>query len=692
MSENLTLANSGNLGFHIQNVLNGNRRFENAAQLVSRMILEKKVEKKIRAGKPVYDFEFFRQGKKSIVGWYEEINDFVHFVKDAAEGGPAKEYAFVLVGEPGNGKTFFVDYICSKYREFLSLEGNRKYTFSFTGLDKALGYHEKVAELESVTYEDPMILAMNLFEHKQESMEFLSRCGFNDISIEKMYRNYRPLGASTEYLWHKLLNKFDGNLENILEHIKVVPVSMRESLGTITGKYSAKDIITSSSVDLLGEESLQHILLLNPGDPNRFDLRRGALARVAGSGIHFSDELFRNKRDLVQVYLGVIQDRQIVLDGFIWPIDVLIIATSNNDVYNEYLLEKTEKPITDRCRICYVSHNTDYNLQRVLTGYSLGNKVRTTILGEEMHEDPNLNFAISVAAVLTRLPISEKLTPVELMKLEAGEVAGDKGTNALTEVKDFVNAFPDVTKRWGQKGLGHRDLGRILQILSSFSESNEGKCRFAKDVFRAAHRVILDYVTESADKEKYIKDLKIAKLLYREHVKTAIFNAYRGDAQAIRKDVMAYVNMVIGSSEDSENLGPDSTWRYFDRQAKKFTSIKIDPNFMNSVEGRLGINTDERRNSHRNTLRRIYGQKINTQELDYDFMDNESLVRAVTDVRLNSDVAGAASLVGALANRQNDENLKIYSRMIDTMINILGYCPTCAEKTIEYFCEKQDEG
>lgn len=692
MSENPTLSSLGDLGFHIQNVTDGTRKFENAAQLVSRMILEKKVEKKIHAGKPVYDFEFFRQGKKSIVGWYDEINDFVHFVKDAAEGGPAKEYAFVLVGEPGNGKTFFVDYVCSKYREFLSLEGNRKYTFSFTGLDKALGYHEKVSELESVTYEDPMILAMNLFDSKQKSMEYLAKNGFADKDVEKMFRNYRPLGASTEYLWHRLINKFDGDLVKILEHVKVSPVSMRESLGTITGKYSAKDIITSSSVDLLGEESLQHILLLNPGDPNRFDLRRGALARVAGSGIHFSDELFRNKRDLVQVYLGVIQDRQIILDGFIWPIDVLIIATSNNDVYNQYLAEKTEKPITDRCRICYVSHNTDYNLQRVLTGYSLGNKVRTTILGEEMHQDPNLNFALSVAVVLSRLPNSEKLTPIELMKLEAGEIAGDKGTNALVEVKDFVNAFPDVTKRWGQKGLGHRDLGRILQILSSFSESNEGKCRFALDVFKAAHRVILDYVTESTDKEKYIKDLEIAKTLYREHVKIAIFNAYRGDAQAIRKDVMAYVNMVIGSSENPEDLGPDNTWRYFDRQTGKRTAIKIDPNFMNSVESRLGINSEERRNSHRNSIRRIYGQKINTQETEYDFMDNESLVRAVTDVRLNSDVAGAASLVGALANRTNEENTKIYSRMIDAMINKLGYCPTCAEKTIEYFCAKKDEG
>ena len=45
---------------------------------------------------------------------YDEINSFVSFVKDAAEGGSSKEMAYVLVGEPGNGKTFFVDFLCTQ--------------------------------------------------------------------------------------------------------------------------------------------------------------------------------------------------------------------------------------------------------------------------------------------------------------------------------------------------------------------------------------------------------------------------------------------------------------------------------------------------------------------------------------------------------------------------------------------------
>jgi serine protein kinase len=62
--------------------------------------------------------------------------------------------------------------------------------------------------------------------------------------------------------------------------------------------------------------------------------------------------------------------------------------------------------------------------------------------------------------VLTRLARSEKLTPIETMKLAAGEVAGEKSIKTLAEVIDTLNQDPDITKRFGQKGLGQRNLGR----------------------------------------------------------------------------------------------------------------------------------------------------------------------------------------------------------------------------------------
>ena len=685
----MTKKNTSALHRHLSEVKEGKRCYENAFQGVARMILESDIEKVVVNGKTTYDFSIFRGGKKHIIGMYDEINSFVSYVKDAAENGSSKEMAFVLVGEPGNGKTFLVEFVCSRYREFLSQEQNRKYSFRFTGLDKIGGYG-RITSIESQTYEDPMILGMNIYDSPDQNREFLAQeIGFSDNEIENLWVDYRPLGACSAFIWNDIRRYTNDDISKMLEFIDIIPVPMTESLGTVTGKYPAKDKITSSAVDLLGEESIQRLLhITETNNPYRFDLRRGALARVAGGGVHFSDEIFKNKKDLVQVYLGVIQNRNIEIDGYKWPIDTLIIATSNNSEFNRFLAEKEEAPIVDRCRICYVSHNTNYKLQKDLTIYAIGNETRTTLNREYLHQDPNLNYAASVAVVLTRLARSEKLTPIETMKLSAGEVAGEKSIKTLAEVIDTLNQDPDITKRFGQKGLGQRNLGRAIQLLFESSETNEGKCMFAYDIFKALERIILDYVTDANDRAKYLEDLKTAKGLYRERIMTEMFNAYMDEPLAIRKDVMSYVNMIIGI--DAENLGPDKMWKYKDPQTGELRALKIDERYIKSVEERLGLKTSEQRETFRTSIRKIYGQKISVDP-EYDFMDNLELVKAVTDVRLKSDIAGAGSLIGALANRTNEENQKLYDRMVDTMLNKLGYCQTCAQKTIEYFCTQEDE-
>jgi len=681
--------NANTLHHHLTEVKEDKRRFENAFQGVSRMILDSEITKVVVNGKTTYDFSLFREGPKHMIGMYDEINSFVSYVKDAAEGGSSKEMAFVLVGEPGNGKTFLVDFLSAKYRDFLSKEKNRKYTFKFLNLAKLENYG-RIATIESQTYEDPMILAMNLFEEPDQNREFLAKqIGFSDKEVETFFENYRPIGACSGYIWNDIRNFTGGAIDEMLKFIEIIPVPLTESLGTVTGKYPAKDKITSSSVDLLGEESIQRLLhITDTNNPYRFDLRRGALARVAGGGIHFSDEIYKNKKDLVQVYLGVIQNRSIEIDGYKWPIDTLIVATSNNSEFHRFLSEKEEAPIVDRCRICYVSHNTNYKLQKDLTKYAIGSETRTTLTRENLHQDPNLNYATSIAVVLSRLPRSEKLTPVETMKLSAGEVAGEKSIKTLAEVIDTLNQDPNIINRFGQKGLGQRNLGRAIQLLIESSETNEGRCMFAYDIFKALDRIILDYVTEANDRTKYLEDLKTAKGLYRERIMTEMFNAYMDEPFAIRKDVMNYVNMIIGI--DAENLGPDKMWKYKNPQTGELKALKIDERYINSVEERLGLKSEEQRDSFRTSIRKIYGQKISVNP-DYDFMDNLELVKAVTDVRLKSDIAGAGSLIGALANRTNEENQKLYDRMIDTMLEKLGYCKTCAQKTIEYFCTQEDE-
>ena len=106
---------------------------------------------------------------------------------------------------------------------------------------------------------------------------------------------------------------------------------------------------------------------------------------------------------------------------------------------------------------------------------------------------------------------------METLKLAAGEIAGEKSIKTLSEVIDTLNQEPDITRRFGQKGLGQRNLGRAIQLQIESSETNEGRCMFAYDIFKSLERIVLDYVSEANDRGKYLDDLKIARGLYREN-------------------------------------------------------------------------------------------------------------------------------------------------------------------------------
>ena len=229
-------ADPKSLVYHVDAVKKGERVFEDAFQGVSRMILETGIRKVTVKRKTTYQFDLFSRGKKHLVGMFDEINSFVSFVKDASEGGSSREMAFVLVGEPGNGKTFFVEYLCARYREFLSVDKNRKYTFKFRNLDKIGGYGN-IQTIESQTYEDPMILAMSFKETQDASMTYLSkRFKLKDKEIEDLYDKYRPLGTCSAYIWNQIREFTGDDPVKMMDFIEISPVPLIESLGTITGK------------------------------------------------------------------------------------------------------------------------------------------------------------------------------------------------------------------------------------------------------------------------------------------------------------------------------------------------------------------------------------------------------------------------------------------------------------------------
>ena len=686
---------------HVQHVAHGTVRFQNAYESVYEMILNGGHETKIVNGQPKTDFKIFRQGNRPMVGMYNEIMSLVSYIKNGAENGPAREMAFVIIGEAGNGKTTLIEYLCDKYREHVSMPANQRFTFRFTGLDNekfdnAFG----LANMESQTFEDPMILAMNLFSEKEKNIAFLQSCGMNEEQIDCAMKKYRPLGACTEYNFTRMIEQTALSDNDILrlvdEHVRVVPVKIGANSGILTGKFSPLDKQNSTSADLIGNIDVQRTLLLDPENPYTFNLRIGALARSACGGIHLADEYFRNKPDLLQIYLSAIQNRTIEWRGYKWPMDTIIIATSNHVPYANFAGDGENAPLLDRCQPCYVGHCTNKNEQIILTRYALGD-VKTTITGQKMHIDPNLESIASIATVFTRFPENKgdkKLSREDMLHLCADESAGDKTKAMLKEIVESLDKEQDFRKRFGQTGLGQRGLQKALVSMQKLQEVEEGKCLFTDDVFEAFKNTVRDDpVLDLQQKTRFIdEEFPAARNHYLHMIRETMFNAYLNDPDAIRGSVRNYVNMVVAIGSQQELRSDQRTHVFTDPISGRRERIDIDQTFINGVEDKLGLTNKERKENFRSHILKLVGQHTWNGDRNYDFMDNKPLVHAVTDYTLDADINGCGSLAGALVNRMHDENNKLYNRLLETMTTKLGHCTTCAERTMKVYCDKNKKG
>ena len=344
------------------------------------MILDGGIEKVVVNGKTTYDFKHLPQreeARRSACTTRSTALSRTSRMRPRA--GPRRRWPSCWSASRATARPSSSSTCAGKYRQFLSSEENRKLHLPVhrPGPARHLrqDHHHRVPDLRGP--DDPGHEPLR-GPGREPRRSWRARSASPTEEIETLLRQLPAAGGLQRlHLERHPRRTAAATWRRCSKFVEIIPVPLTESLGTVTGKYPAKDKITSSAVDLLGEESIQRLLhITDTNNPYRFDLRRGALARVAGGGIHFADEIFKNKKDLVQVYLGVIQNRTIEIDGYKWPIDTLIVATSNNSEFNRFLSEKEEAPIIDRCRICYVSHNTNYRLQEQLTAYAIGSETQ----------------------------------------------------------------------------------------------------------------------------------------------------------------------------------------------------------------------------------------------------------------------------------------------------------------------------
>lgn len=321
---------SESLQYHVEEFKKRNRIFVDAFRGMERVLGSGLLEKVPGLNKDHPSYELY----------IRRIERLSKYVQCVLGGVIPKESVFLISGPARSGKDFFCRALRHAFITFFQQPKNQKYTFEFIGLEKlGLGCgHDTVT---SQTYEDPMILAMNLVWPPEENKDLLTKkFRLPADEVESLYHRCpyykppRPLGSYSCYLWQWIKESVGYDIDKALDHIQIVPVRPLVTNGVLSTNHCLRDELLQSPSDLIGE--LRGEPLITPDDPFYYDLKSGTVARVAGGGLHIFYEIFKAKAPVFNAHNEVIEKQKIRLSCFEWPIDTLFIATSNEQEANLY--------------------------------------------------------------------------------------------------------------------------------------------------------------------------------------------------------------------------------------------------------------------------------------------------------------------------------------------------------------------
>ena len=139
-------------------------------------------------------------------------------------------------------------------------------------------------------------------------------------------------------------------------------------------------------------------------NPARFNLRRGVLARSANGGIHFADELFKNKRPDSRI-LG--RNRRTHYTKRRLHSQWIHLSSRQPTMKNSIgsKMKKAKDPLLDAKLVMFLI--TNYKQQMQVTAYAIGDRERKTIAGNKLQHGSQSDLRDFRSVALSALPHTE---------------------------------------------------------------------------------------------------------------------------------------------------------------------------------------------------------------------------------------------------------------------------------------------
>jgi serine protein kinase len=634
----------------------------NSFQRLYDMIIEAGTHEYVDFKKKIIRYKFFddetHEGRDAIYGNDIPLMKLVNLLRSAAQGYGTEKRVVLLHGPVGSAKSTIVRLLKIGLEEYSKSDPGALYTFEWT--DDPSNPHgllgEGITSMPTPMHEEPLLLIP--LDMRSKFIEEINRGNKTDFRVNID----GDLSPASRFIFRGLMERYEGDLAKVLEHIRVKRLILNEADRIGIGTFQPKDEKNQDSTELTGDINYRKIAEYgSDSDPRAFNF--DGEFNIANRGlIEFVEVL---KLDVAFLYdlLGASQEHRVKPKKFAQThIDEVIIGHTNepeyrklqNNEFMEALRDRTVKvdiPYITRLKDEIKIYEKDFNEHKI----------------RGIHIAPHTIEMCAMWAVMTRLEAPKKanLTRLQKLKLYNGQTLP-----GFTE--DNVKELRKEAIREGLDGISPRYIqDKLSNSLVNYRGGNVG----CVNPFMALNELdggLKHHSLIASDelRNHYRELLAVVKEEYEDIVKSEVQRAISADESALSRLCANYIDNVKAYTQKEKVKNP-------------FTGQDEEPDerLMRSIEEKIEIPESRKDDFRREIMNYIGALALESKKFDY--RTNERLHKAL-ELKLFEDQKDSiklASLVSSVVDKSTQEKIDIVKTRL---IKDYGYCEICSTDVLNY--------
>ncbi len=630
-----------------------------AYQRMYDMIISHGMEEYTEYKKKIIRYHFFsdplENGKDAIFGLDLPLMKMVNIFKAAAMSYGPEKRVLLLHGPVGSAKSTIARLLKKGLEQYSRINDGMMFTFWWkkNGLEnqEIFGSSEQIL---CPMHEEPL----RVIPHKIRD-EILQKIN-EELPEEKRIKMDGDLCPPCRFIFKRLMENYQGDLNKVLEHVAVRRLLLSEQDRVGIGTFQPKDEKNQDSTELTGDINYRKIAEYgSDSDPRAFNF--DGEFNIANRGlIEFIEVL---KLDVAFLYdlLGASQEHRIKPKKFAQTdIDEVILGHTNEAEYRRLQSNEYMEALRDRTVKIDVPYITKLTEEKKIYERDFNSE---RIRGK--HIAPHTLEIAAMWAILTRLeePKKANLTILQKLKLYDGKTLSGYTEDNVKELRKEVTreGLDGISPRYIQDKISNAlVLDRAEGCVNPFTVINELESGLKH------HSLIRN----EDQRKRFAELLTVVKDEYEDIVKNEVQRAICADEEAISRLCSNYIDHVKSYTQ-KEKVKNKYTGQY----------EEPDERLMRSIEEKIDI-PENRKDDFRREIMNYIGA-LSLEGKTFNYKTNERLHKAL-ELKLFEDQKDSIKLTSLVTNvidKQTQEKIDIVkSRLIKNN----QYCDICATDVLNY--------